>query len=68
MPERKRPPIVIFLVPLVIGVIALGNVMESPQFESYRTLHVIQLVAAGACFGASITGMVATLARRRWGS
>jgi hypothetical protein len=68
MAERKRPPVVIFLVPLIIGIIALGSVMQSPQFESYRTVHVIQLVAAGACFGASLTGLVATLARRRWGS
>lgn len=65
MSERKRPPVVIFLVPLVIGVIALGAVMQSPQFESYRTVHVIQLVGSGACFGAALAGLIATLSRPR---
>jgi hypothetical protein len=45
--------------------IALGSVMQGPQFESYRTLHVIQLVASGACIGAALVGLIATLTRPR---
>ena len=37
--------------------------MVSPQFESYRTLHVIQLVVSGAGFGVALTFLMIMLVR-----
>jgi hypothetical protein len=65
MADRKRPPVVIFILPLFVGLIGLFNVTRSPQFESYRTLHVVQLLASGACFGAAIAGLIVWLLRPR---
>jgi hypothetical protein len=65
MSNRRRPPIVVFIMPLVIGLIGLSRVTQSAKFESYRTLDVIQLVVSGACFGAALTGLTFTLVRPR---
>ena len=65
MSNRKRPPVVVFIIPLVIGLIGFSRVTQSPQFESYRTLDVVQLVASGACFGAALTGLIVMLFRPR---
>ena len=65
MSNRKRPPVVVFIIPLVIGLIGFSRVTQSPQFESYRTLDVVQLVASGACFGAALTGLIVMLVRPR---
>ena len=65
MPNRKRPPGVVFIIPLVIGLIGFSRVTQSPQFESYRTLDVVQLVASGASFGAALTGLIVMLVRPR---
>ena len=63
--DRKRPPVVMFIMPVFIGLLGLSNVMQSPQFESYRTMHVLQLVASGACLGAALTGVMVMLLRPR---
>ena len=65
MSNRKRPPVVVFIIPLVIGLIGFSRVTQSPQFESYRNLDVVQLVASGACFGAALTGLIVMLFRPR---
>jgi hypothetical protein len=65
MSNRRRPPIVVFIMPLVIGLIGLSRVTQSAKFESYRTLDVIQLVVSGACFGAALVGLMFTLVRPR---
>jgi hypothetical protein len=49
----------------MIGLLGLSRVMESPQFESYRTVDVIQLTGAGACLGVALTGLMVTLLRPR---
>lgn len=61
--KRRRPPVVMFIIPLIFGLIGLSRVMGSPQFESYRTLHVVQLVLSGACFGAALVGVMVRLLR-----
>ena len=65
MSNRKRPPVVVFIIPLVIGLIGFSRVTQRPQFESYRTLDVVQLVVSGACFGAALTGLIVMLVRPR---
>lgn len=65
MPRRKRHPALLFIMPLFFGLIGLIRVMESPQFPSYRTLHVIQLILSGACLGATLTALLMMLLRPR---
>ncbi len=63
--NRKRPLVVVFIIPLLIGLLGFSRVSQSPQFESYRTVDVIQLLVSGACFGAALTGLMFTLLRPR---
>jgi hypothetical protein len=63
MADRRRPPIVVFIIVLVIGLIGLFSVTRSPDFDSYRTVHVITLIASGACFGAATVGIFVSLLR-----
>jgi hypothetical protein len=65
MPNRKRPPVVVFIIPLFIGLLGFSRMTQSPQFESYRTLDVVQLIGSGACFGAALTGWIVMLLRPR---
>jgi hypothetical protein len=65
MSNRKRPPVVVWIMPLLIGLLGFNRVMQSPQFESYRTVDVIQLVVSGAGFGVALTGVMFTLVRPR---
>ena len=61
--NRKWPPDWAWIIPLLIGLLELSRVMQSPQFESYRTLHVIQLVVSGAGFGVALTFLMISLLR-----
>jgi len=65
MPNRKRPPVVVLIIPLFIGLLGFYRVTQSPQFESYRTLDVIQLLVSGAGFGVALTFLMITLLRPR---
>ncbi len=62
--NRKRPPLVMCIFPLLIGLAMLSRVMVSPQFESYRTMHVVQLIVAGAGFGVAWTILMFAIVRR----
>jgi hypothetical protein len=63
--NRKRPPVVLFIMPLFIGLLGFYRVTQSAQFESYRTVDVIQLAVSGACFGAALTGVMFMLLQPR---
>jgi hypothetical protein len=63
--KRKRPPFVVWMMPLFIGLLTFYRVAQSPEFESYRTVHVIQLVTAGAGFGVALVGSILWLRRPR---
>jgi hypothetical protein len=71
LPNRKRPRFmlfmipVLFMIPLFFGLLGFHRVTQSPQFESYRTVDVVQLVVSGACFGAVLTGLIVILLRPR---
>jgi hypothetical protein len=63
--NRKRPPFVVFIIPLLVGLLGFSRLTQSPQFESYRTVDVVQLLGSGACFGAALTGLMFRFVRPR---
>lgn len=63
--NRKRPLAGAFLIPLAVGLLGFFRVTQSPQFESYRTMHVVQLVVSGAGFGAALVLLMFTIFRPR---
>ena len=65
MSNRKRPPVVVFIIPLYFGLLGFYRVTQSPQFESYRTMDVVQLLVSGAGLGAALTGFIFILLRPR---
>ena len=58
MVDRKRRPIVMFIIPLIVGLAGFSRVTQSPGFESYRTVDVVQLLGSGACFGVAMVGVI----------
>jgi hypothetical protein len=65
MSNRKRPSVVVFIIPLLIGLLGFYRVSQSPQFEAYRNVDVVQLLGSGAGFGAALTGLMVMLLRPR---
>ena len=65
MIDRKRPPVVIWIIPLIIGLFGLNRVMQSPSYGLYRTVDVVQLLGSGVCFGAAMVGLIISVRRRR---
>jgi hypothetical protein len=63
--DRKLPIVVLSLFTLFVGLMGLYRVMQSPQFESYRTVDVIQLTGSGVCFGVTMMGLVMVFVRSR---
>jgi hypothetical protein len=61
MVDRKRPPIVLFIIALIVGLAGFVRVAQSPSFEFYRTVDVVQLLGSGACFGAAMVGVILLL-------
>jgi hypothetical protein len=61
MVDRKRPPIVVFIIPLMAGLAGFYRVTQSSNFELYRTVDIVQLLGSGACFGAAMVGVVLLL-------
>jgi hypothetical protein len=64
MSNRKRS-LVVFIIPLYFGLLGFYRVTQSPQFESYRTMDVIQLLVSGAGLGVALTGLIMMLFRPR---
>jgi len=58
MVNRKRPPIVVWIVPLLIGLAGFYRVTQSPMFELYRAVDIVQLLGSGMCFGATMVGVI----------
>jgi hypothetical protein len=42
----------------LMGFGALVNAISGPRFQNFRTVDVVQLIAAGMCFGAAIAAAV----------
>ncbi len=56
--RNSVPMILASLSSLMMGILVLCNVAGSPRFETFHTLDVIRLVAAGAGIGASLVILV----------
>ncbi len=54
--SRKRSSVVVLVLPLIVGFGGLSRVMQSPAFETYRTVDVVQLLGSGVCFGVALVG------------
>jgi hypothetical protein len=65
MVSRKRSPVVVWIFPLIVGFAGYYRVAQSPNFEMYRAVDVVQLLGSGSCFGAVMVGVISTLFRRR---
>lgn len=61
MVDRKLPPIVVFIIPLMVGLVGFYRVTQTPSFELYRTVDIVQLLGSGACFGAAMAGVISRL-------
>jgi len=59
--DRKRGPVVLWIVPLMVGLAGFYRVAQSPNFAAYRTVDVVQLLGSGACVGAAFVGVVLML-------
>lgn len=49
--RMRRVQVVMAIVAACMGLFAFSSVAGNPRFETYHTLDVIRLVAAGVCFG-----------------
>ena len=56
--NRKRPPIVVWIIPVLIGLAGFYRVAQSPSFEMYRAVDIVQLLGSGVCFGAAMAGVI----------
>jgi hypothetical protein len=65
MTDRKRPPVVIWIIPLVTGFAGFYRVTQSPTFGMYRTVDIVQLLGSGVCFGAVMVGVILTVVWNR---
>jgi len=64
MPDRKRPLIVMWIVPLMIGLVGFNRVTHSPNYAMYRAVDIVQLLGSGVCFGAAMVGVIFMLRGR----
>jgi hypothetical protein len=65
MVDRKRPPIVVWIIPVFVGLAGFYRVTQSPSFELYRAVDIVQFLGSGLCFGAAMTGVIFMLLRWR---
>jgi hypothetical protein len=55
---RRRSPLVVWFIPLIIGLVGLNRVMQSPNYGLYRAVDIVQLLGSGVCFGATMVGLI----------
>jgi len=61
MSDHRRPPISLWFIPLLIGVIGFYRVTQSANFEVYRSVDIVQFLGSGMCFGVTLVGIIFTL-------
>jgi hypothetical protein len=54
----------VIAIALIVGISGLMTVVGRPRFATYRTVDVLQLVAAGACFGIALAEILRALRDR----
>ncbi len=65
MIDRKRPPIVVWMIPLFVSLAGFYRFTQSPRFEMYRAVDIVQLLGCGVCFGAVMVRIIFMLQRPR---
>ena len=65
MPDQKRLAIVVWVVPLLVGLVGIYRVMHSAGFAMYRTVDIVQFLGSGMCFGVALTGAIFMFRRSR---
>ena len=65
MIDRKRAPIVILMIPLFVGLAGFYRFTQSPRYEMYRAVDIVQLLGSGVCLGAVMVGVILMLRRSR---
>lgn len=63
--RKRRPPIVVFIILLMVSLAGFYQVTQRPSFAMYRTVDIVQLLGSGVCFGAAMVGMIVSVLRRR---
>ncbi len=58
MVDRKRRPVMIWFIPLMVGLVGFLRVSQSPSFAAYRSVDIVQLLGSGVCFGATMVGVI----------
>ncbi len=61
MVDRKRPPLAVWIVPLMFSLAGFYRVTQSPSFEVYRAVDIVQLLGSGVCFGVAMVGVILLL-------
>jgi hypothetical protein len=51
---KPTPPLSAGIVPLVVGLVAVANVLKKPFFAMVPAIDVLLLVGGGMCFGAAL--------------
>jgi hypothetical protein len=64
MTNRKRPPVVIWIILMLIALGGVYGVTQRPSFAMYRTVDIVQLLGSGVCFGAAMVGVIVSFIRR----
>ena len=59
--DRKRPPIVVWIITLLVGFAGYYRFTQSPSFGLYRAVDIVQLLGSGVCFGVTMVGVALML-------
>jgi len=58
MSHRKRQAVVLWIIPLIVGLAGFSKFTQSPRFDLYRAVDIVQLLGCGVCFGAVMVGLI----------
>jgi hypothetical protein len=65
MVDGKRPPLTVWILPLLVGGVGVYRVTQSPSYQLYRAVDIVQLLGSGVCFGAAMAGIIFMLRAMR---
>jgi uncharacterized protein YoaH (UPF0181 family) len=57
MMEKSRRGALAIVIPLIVGITALMTVLARSRAAQYATVDILELVAAGMCFGVAIVAL-----------
>ena len=63
--EGPRRRVLAIVIPLIVGISGLMTVLARPRASAYATVDILELVAAGMCFGIAIVALAQALRGNR---